>query len=106
MQAKYKAVIADTSCFILLDKIDGLNILQQLFKKIIVSPVIANEFGKLFPDWVEIKPVQNKSFLKILLVEVDPGEASVLALAAELQPSLLIVDDLKGRKLAGGLKLT
>ena len=30
----------------------------------------------------------------------------MLAVAAEIQPSLLIIDDLKGRKLAEGLKLT
>ena len=37
---------------------------------------------------------------------MDAGEASAIALASELQPSLLIIDDLKGRKLAEQLHLT
>jgi predicted nucleic acid-binding protein len=36
---------------------------------------------------------------------VDAGEASAIALAAENQPSLLIIDDLKGRRLAQKLNL-
>jgi predicted nucleic acid-binding protein len=36
---------------------------------------------------------------------VDAREASAIALAAENQPSLLIIDDLKGRKLAQKLNL-
>jgi predicted nucleic acid-binding protein len=38
-------------------------------------------------------------------LEVDLGEASAIALAAENQPSLLIIDDLRGRKLAERLNL-
>lgn len=105
MQGTYKTVIADTSCFILLDKIEGLVILRQLFKIVITSPEIAKEFGKPLPDWVEIKAVQDKNFQRAIFLEVDLGEASVIALATELQPSLLIIDDLKGRRLAGHLQL-
>ena len=44
--------------------------------------------------------------LKYSAVIADAGEASAIALAAENQPSLLIIDDLKGRKLAQKLNLT
>jgi len=36
---------------------------------------------------------------------VDPGEASVIALAKEFEDSLLLLDDLKARKLARRLNL-
>jgi predicted nucleic acid-binding protein len=62
MQPTYKAVIADTSCFILLDKIEALAILQKLFNEIITSVNVANEFGKPKPDWVKIAEVKNQKF--------------------------------------------
>jgi predicted nucleic acid-binding protein len=54
---------------------------------------------------VQIKAVQDKNFQSALFLQVDAGEASALALAAENQPSLLIIDDLKGRRLAQKLNL-
>lgn len=38
--------------------------------------------------------------MDLLKESVDPGEASAIALAMEISYPLLIVDDLKGRKLA------
>jgi predicted nucleic acid-binding protein len=106
MLRTYSAVIADASCFILLDKIDSLSLLQNLFKTITTSPEVAKEFGKPLPEWIRIKAVQDKNFQSALFLQVDAGEASAIALAAENQPSLLIIDDLKGRKLAQKLNLT
>lgn len=106
MRQTYSAVIADAICFILLDKIDSLNILHKLFETITTSVEVAKEFGKPLPEWIFVKEVQDKNFRTALFLEVDLGEASAIALAAENQPSLLIIDDLKGRKLAKKLNLT
>lgn len=106
MLRTYSAVIADASCFILLDKIDSLWLLQKLFNTVTTSPEIAKEFGKPLPKWVLIKSVQDKNFQTALFLEVDLGEATAIALATENPPSLLIIDDLKGRKLAKRLHLT
>jgi len=105
MLQTYSAVIADSSCFILLDKIDRLSLLQKLFKTVTTSPEIAKEFGKPLPEWVQIKSVQDKNFQTAMFLEVDLGEATAIALATENQPALLIIDDLKGRKLAKRLHL-
>jgi predicted nucleic acid-binding protein len=105
MLQTYSVVIADASCFILLDKIDSFFLLQSLFKTIATSTEVAREFGKPLPEWVQIKTVQDKNFQSALFLQVDAGEASAIALAAENQPSLLIIDDLKGRKLAQKLNL-
>jgi predicted nucleic acid-binding protein len=87
------------------DKIDSLPLLQSLFKTISTSIEVAEEFGKPLPEWVQIKAVQDKNFQSALFLQVDAGEASAIALAAENQPSLLIIDDLKGRRLAQKLNL-
>ena len=105
MLREYDVVIADTSCFILLDKIGEIELLQKVFSSIITTQTIATEFGKQLPDWIIILPVQNISYQALLELEVDAGEASAFALSIEYKSSLLIIDDLKARKLADKLLL-
>jgi predicted nucleic acid-binding protein len=45
MKLNYSVVIADTSCLILLDKIDELDILNALFEEVYITEAIAKEFG-------------------------------------------------------------
>lgn len=100
-----KTIIADSSCLILLDKIEELDLLRNLFGKAIVTSIIAEEFGIPLPEWISIKDADNKNYQNILELTVDRGEASTIALAVELIDSLLILDDQKARKLAEELKL-
>ena len=103
MQTEYKIVIADTSCFILLDNIGELELLKALFGRVITTFTIAQEFGADLPEWVEIRTVSNIQFQSTL--DVDAGVASAIALALESGPSLVILDDDKARKLAKKLNL-
>lgn len=105
MPQEYNVVIADTTCFILLSKIGRLHILQQLFKSITTTNIIANEFGSPLPDWVIVAEVKDTHYLDILKLEVDDGEASAIALSFEFDKTLLILDDLKARKIAIKLNL-
>lgn len=103
MQTGYEIVIADTSCFILLDNINELELLKSLFGRVVTTDVIAKEFGKVLPGWVDVRIVKDKRFQSTL--DIDVGEASAIALAVESESSLLILDDNKGRKAAGRLNL-
>lgn len=103
MRKKYEIVIADTSCFIFLDKIGETGLLKSLFKSVVTTSVVAAEFGTELPEWVDVRNVLNIHFQTIL--DVDPGEASAIALAMESEPSLLILDDNKARKTAQRLNL-
>ena len=80
------AVITDTSCFILLDKLDAFQILNTLYENVVTTPEVASEFGKDLPGWIKIKTVSNKELQKIYSEKVDIGEASAIALAMELIP--------------------
>jgi len=103
MPAEYEIVIADTSCFILLDKIGEIDLLKFLFGEVVTTDVIAREFGAPLPRWVIIRSVKNTYVPSTL--DLDPGEASAITLALESGPSLLIIDDGKGRKAAQRLGL-
>ena len=100
-----KTIIADTSCLILLDKVGEIEILHKLFGTIIITPEVAKEFGQSLPSWFKIQQPVNKNYQAIIETAIDKGEASAVALAVELKGSLLIIDDLKGRKFAQQLGL-
>lgn len=93
-----KIVITDSSCFILLEKINALFILRDLFDTILTTPEIADEFGLPLPKWVTIQKVENIKRQHELSKYVDRGEASAIALAYETHADFLILDDLEARK--------
>lgn len=100
-----KVVIADSSCLIILSKIGELHLLHLLYEFIYITPEIEREFGESLPEWIIVEDVKDKQFQKYLENQVDIGEASAMALAKETTDSLLILDDLKGRKIAQNLNL-
>ena len=101
-----KIIISDTSCLILLQKIDQIHLLNRLFGEVLITSTIADEFGEKLPEWVKVKDPVNFNYQQILQTIVDAGEASAIALALEHSSPLLILDDLKARKLAKELNLT
>jgi predicted nucleic acid-binding protein len=50
--------------------------------------------------WIKIQSVSDKKYQNFLETQVDSGEASAIALATEYDDVLLLLDDLKARKLA------
>ena len=101
-------VISDTSCLIAMEKLDAFHLLKSLYGEVKITSEIAAEFGKSLPEWFKIEKSTNKKFQKIIETLIDKGEASAIALALNYDNSLLILDDLKGRKFAVklGLKIT
>jgi predicted nucleic acid-binding protein len=95
-------VIADTSCLILLSKVEALDILPKLYKKIYTTQTVADEFGDTLPIWIIIR---NPLTIPPFGIKIDKGEASAIALAIETPDATLIIDELKGRKVAALLKL-
>jgi len=98
-------IISDTSCLILLSKIDELNLLGKLSENVFITPEIKNEFTKDLPTWIKVKKPTDKHYQRILEIDLDKGEASAIALSLDLQNSIIILDDLKGRKIAEKLNL-
>lgn len=97
-------VITDTSCLIILEKIEHLTILKQLFNKIYITPEIASEYSQELPAWIITEKSDTKLYQSLSEI-VDSGEASAMALAMKKENVLLILDDSKARKLAKQLEL-
>ena len=98
-------VISVTSSLILFHKIGELELLRKLYNRVIITPEIQTEFQEQLPNWIKIESVQDKKYQEFLETQVDWGEASAIALAKEIENALLLLDDLKARKLAGKLNL-
>ncbi|MCG6154082.1 DUF3368 domain-containing protein [Leptospira bandrabouensis] len=101
-------IISNTSCLILLTKIQQLELLKSLYKSIIITDTVKAEFGENIPNFIKIKNPNQEFSVKSLEQILDSGEASTIALALESKDSLVILDDLKARKIAKnlGLKIT
>jgi len=105
MQLNSEIIISDTSCLILLGKIDELNLLNKISDKVFITTAIKNEYGKDLPSWITIKEPHDNHYQRILEMDLDKGEASAIALSLEMDNSIVIIDDLKGRKVAERLNL-
>lgn len=46
-----KVIITDASCFIILQKIDAIHLLSELFNVVITTSEIASEYGQPLPAW-------------------------------------------------------
>ncbi|MBN1639152.1 MAG: DUF3368 domain-containing protein [Ignavibacteriales bacterium] len=95
-----KIIISDTSCLIALSKIEKLDLLKDLYREIIITGDVYQEFGGSLPDWIIITEVKDKQKQKDLEERLDKGEASSIALALEIGNTTLIIDEIKGRKIA------
>lgn len=92
-----------------------LHLLPSLAGKIIIPPAVAAELaagkkaGVDLPDiaglaWLTLRTPVSVAALP-LVTDLGPGESQVLALALELPGSLVIMDDLLARRVAGALHI-
>jgi Predicted nucleic acid-binding protein, contains PIN domain len=100
-----KVVISDTSCFIILSKINEIELLHKVYENILTTPEIVAEYGEALPEWIEIVPVQDKYKQQLFEMQLGKGESSAMALSLEIPDSILIIDDYKARKTAEILNL-
>ena len=55
-------IVSDTSCLIILDKLGRIGLLKSLFGRITVTKIVADEFGKVLPEFVKIENPKNKNY--------------------------------------------
>ena len=96
-------IVLDATVLIGLDRIGRLDLIPSLCDPVWVTPEVAAEYGTSWP-WMRIEPVKNTALVRSLELSVDPGEASAIALAAEMNCRILL-DDRKARIAAKQLGL-
>jgi len=108
-------VVSDTSPITNLWQIGELDLLAQLFGKIIIpyevyqEPcILANQKAFLEKqDWISVQKPVSDQLKQTLSQELDAGEAEAISLAIELKADYLLIDEQLGRRVAGryGLKI-
>lgn len=96
-------VVTDTSCLIALDRIGHLNLLPALFT-VLAPPAVVAEFGRC-PDWLEVRPVSDAARVAELREVIGHGEAEAIALALTIPDAELLIDEVRGRRVAQQLGL-
>jgi len=112
-------IISDTSPISNLLRIRQLALLQNLYGRVMVPPLVYAEIraletfgidisGLSDADWMIVQPVRDQALVASLQTELDPGEAEAIALSIELQANRLLIDERLGRQVAQrlGLKVT
>ena len=99
------SIIVDTSCLILLSRINKISLLKLPGRELFTTPQVRNEYKTALPSWINVIKPQKEVVDEIISMNLDLGEASAIALAMDLKNSLLIIDDFKGRKVAAELNI-
>ncbi|NJO68421.1 MAG: hypothetical protein HC830_03335 [Bacteroidetes bacterium] len=82
-----------------------MKFLRDLYHEIFITKEVYEEFGGTQPDWIMVCEVKDLHKISELENRLDKGEASSIALALEIPNCTLIIDEVKGRKIATSLNL-
>ena len=108
-------IIADSSPLIGLARIGHLQLLRKLAQRVVVPRAVWTEVTSAQADapgarevaketWIEVQDA-DPQLVAPLLILVGRGEAEAIALAQREPNAVLLLDDLRARKLAERLKL-
>ncbi len=98
-------IISDASPLIALVDVGELEILQKLYHRVSITDIVRSEIHAELPKWIKVSTGYDQKQFQILKLELDPGEASVIALALENPGCRIILDENKGRSVAKRLGL-
>jgi predicted nucleic acid-binding protein len=99
-------IVSDTSCLIVLSKIQQLDLLKSLFSTVIVTPEVVAEFGEPLPEWIIVQSAKDSHLQRMLETQLDVGEASAISLALEIPTRKILIDERKGRRVASEMRLS
>ncbi|SFQ56519.1 DUF3368 domain-containing protein [Parafilimonas terrae] len=103
-------VVSDTTPLSSLIHINRFNLLKELFRFVIIPSEVAAEINsmpvlasviKANSSWINIAEVINKMKKEELMVVLDEGESAAIILAIERKADLILIDERKGKKIAG-----
>lgn len=108
-------VVSDTSPLRAMSCLHLIDVLAQLFDEWVVPPTVHRELSVHVPGlprldaqtlaFARIQMPQNAALVESLCESLDRGEAEAIALAVELQPVAILIDERAGRRAAATMGL-
>ena len=103
--------VVDTSPPIFLAKLGHLDLLGRSGDTVCVPQAVMDEIrakpdeaaqaiGQASHTWLSVRRVGNRNSVEMLLADLDLGEAEAIALAKEIDPDKVVMDDLDARRFA------
>lgn len=112
-------VISDTTPIITLSKIKRLDLLQMLFGNIMIPKAVYNELTSNIQFRDEADAIVNAKYIKVVDVHdvksvellrratgLDLGESEAIIYTDDYKAELLLIDEVKGRKVAKQMGLS
>lgn len=112
-------VISDTTPIITLSKIKRLDLLQKLFENIMIPKAVYNELTSNIQFQNEAEAIMNAKYIKVVDVHdeksvellrratgLDLGESEAIIYTDDCKAELLLIDEVKGRKVAKQMGLS
>jgi hypothetical protein len=101
------AVVSDSGPLIALERIQQLQLLPELFTRILIPPAVEKEVASrwILPGWVVVQPLGRPPRLGRLGLSLGAGEREAIGLSLEIAATRLLVDDKAARRLARTLQL-
>ncbi len=65
-------IISNSSCLIALESIGQLELLQEIYREILIPEAVRKEFGSNIPGWIHIGQVQDNRLVRALLLDLGP----------------------------------
>jgi predicted nucleic acid-binding protein len=109
-------VVSDASPLINLARVEQFELLAAFYDQVIIPQAVYDEVvvrgqGRegssevQNTSWIDVCDPQNDLAVRVLAAELGMGEASAIILAQERQATLLLIDEIRGRRVAQQLGL-
>ena len=101
-------IISDSTALIILFDLDRIELLENLFEVVYITPIILEEisikYPVVLPSFMQVEVLKDDELFNSLKMLLDLGESEAIALAKEMDLSI-IIDEKRGRKIAKGMRL-
>ena len=107
-------VVANTTPIISLASIGQLHLLERLFGRVLIAEAVYDEikakpgygFDQIDHDFIEVCSIRGELYKRLLLNQLDAGEAETIISAKEVDADFVIIDENIGYRFATSAGLT
>ena len=109
-------IVSDASPLINLARLSHFDLLAAFYGQVVIPQAVYDEVvvrgaGRdgshevKEADWIEVRIPQDELAVRVLATDLGRGEASAIILAQECDAGLLLIDEIRGRRVAQQLGL-